>query len=129
MKGFRLRNIVAIFLLVLMGASVLMAHVWKQNAYVRLSKEGLKLSRDQKSLRDSLALLEMEAGDLRKLARIESMARTRFGLEYGITAVPVYPEGVEGREGALARGDVTATKAREESDLEAGKAAWPTRGL
>ena len=75
MKGFRLRNIVALFLLVLMGASVLMAHVWKQNAYVRLSKESVKLGREGKALRDSIALLEMEAGDLRKLGRIELLAR------------------------------------------------------
>jgi cell division protein FtsL len=124
-KGFRLRNIVALFLLVLMGASVLMAHVWKQNAYVRLSKEGLKLTREHKALRDSLALLEMEAGDLRKLARIEGMAKQRFGLEYGIPAVPVYPEGAEGKEGVLARGNAVA----EPKELETGKAAWPTRGL
>jgi hypothetical protein len=127
-KGFRLRNIVALFLLVLMGASVLMAHVWKQNAYVRLSKESLKLARDHKALRDSIALLELEAGELRKLARIEGLARERFGLEYGISAVPVYPEaGGEGHDGALARGDGNARSG--EQNLESGRAAWPTRGL
>lgn len=124
MKGFRLRNIIALFILVLMGASVLMAHVWKQNSYVRLSKEGIKLAREGKALRDTIALLEMQAGDLRKLARIEGLAKERFGLEYGITAVPVYPEAADGREGVFAR---RGEGSRD--GLESGKAAWPTRGL
>ena len=123
MKGFRLRNIVALFLLVLMGASVLMAHVWKQNAYVRLSKESMRLAREEKSLRDGIALLEMEAGALKKLGRIEGLARDRFGLVYGNHPVLVYPEGEDGPEGAFARqGDGTEA-------AETGKAAWPTRGF
>jgi cell division protein FtsB len=122
-KGFRLRNIVALFLLVLMGASVLMAHVWKQNAYVRLSKESMKLAREGKALRDSIALLEMEAGDLKKLGRIEGLARERFGLVYGNNPVLVYPEGEDGAEGTLAR------KGAGTAPAETGKAAWPTRGL
>lgn len=123
MKGFRLRNIVALFLLVLMGASVLMAHVWKQNAYVRLSKESMRLARDGKVLRDGIALLEMEAGALKKLGRIEGLARDRFGLVYGNNPVLVYPDGEDGSEGVLARKGDGAEAA------ETGKSAWPTSGF
>lgn len=121
MKGFRLRNIVALFLVVLMGASVLMAHVWKQNSYVRITKESMRLNKDRSGLRDSIALLEMQAGELRKLGRIEGLAKARFGLEYGNNPVLVYPESeIEGQADAVARRNSVA---------EAGKSAWPTRGL
>lgn len=124
MKGFRLRNIVALFALVLMGASILMAHVWKQNAYVRLSKESAQLNRDGKALRDSIALLEMEAGALRKLARIEGLAKARFGLEYGNNPVLVYPEeGADGREAMMAR-SMDGERARAASAGES-----PSRGF
>ena len=124
MKGFRLRNIVALFLFVLLGASVLVAHVWKQNAYVRLSKESARLAREHKALRDSIALLEMQAGELRKPARIEGLARARFGLEYGKHPVPVYPAGASRpAEGVL------AIEGRGAGGERIGKAAWPTRGL
>lgn len=104
MRGFKLRSIIALFLLVLMGASVLMAHVWKQNAYVRLSKEAVKLAREGKALRDTLALLELEAGELRNMARIEALARARFGLEYGAIPILVYPETGDAKRDVLARG-------------------------
>lgn len=132
MKGFRLRNIVALFLFVLLGASVLVAHVWKQNAYVRLSKESARLVREHKSLRDSIALLEMQAGDLRKPARIEGLARARFGLEYGKHPVPVYPAGAARKsEGVLARrgAGMGASDPDGSAAGKVGKAAWPTRGL
>lgn len=132
MKGFRLRNIVALFVLVLMGASVLMAHVWKQNAYVRLSKESVKLGRECKALRDTLALLEVEAGDLRKLARIEGLARERFGLEYGNTPVLVYPE--EGDAIAAGARDAAGTagsgrELKRDNVAQAGRVGWPTSGF
>lgn len=136
MKGFRLRNIVALFLFVLLGASVLVAHVWKQNAYVRLSKESARLAREHKALRDSIALLEMQAGELREPARLERLARARFGLEYGRHPVPVYPAGAaRPADGALARtGAASGTPAPGGADggrggARIGKAAWPTRGL
>lgn len=126
MKGFRLRNIVALFLFVLLGASVLMAHVWKQNSYVRLSKESVKLERGRKALRDTLALLEMEAGELRNLARIETLAREKFGLEYGNTPVLVYPGEDEAKEGEPAQRHADAVPGKAPQRSVAG---WPTRGL
>lgn len=145
MKGFRLRNIVALFLSVLLGASVLMAHVWKQNAYVRLSKESVRLDRERKALRDTLALLELEVGELRNPARLEALARGRFGLEYGIAPVLVYPggegdgavarRGGDGREALAARAEAgTGTGAGTEGrravkDLQRSIAGWLTRGL
>ncbi len=140
MKGFRLRNIIALFLSVLLGASVLMAHVWKQNAYVRLSKESVKLVRERKALRDTLALLELEAGELRSPARLEALARGRFGLEYGSAPVLVYPEAEEEGRAVMARRGGSGSEAgngtgaegegpRAVKDLRRSVAGWLTRGL
>lgn len=136
MRGFRLRNIVALFLSVLLGASVLMAHVWKQNAYVRLSKEAVELDRERKALRDTLALLELEAAELRSPARLEALARERFGLEYGIAPVLVYPEADGDARAVMARLGGAGSEAgaggegpMAVKDLRRSVAGWLTRGL
>lgn len=122
MKGLRLRKIVGLFALVLCCASGLVAHVWKQNTYVRMSMESVRLAKASAKLRNGIALLEIEAGDLRKLSRIESLARSRFGLETAGDPVPVYPEGARMEEGGR-------MMAGEGGGLESGKAGWLTRGL
>lgn len=123
MKGLKLRTIVGIFCLVLCGAGVLVAHVWKQNDYVRLSMSAVKLGQERVRLRNDIALLEVSVGGLKKRARIESLAKERFGLVYGNTPVPVYAE-----KGSGATGSVAARSASGEG-LESGEVAWRTRGL
>ncbi len=114
MKGLKLRGIVGMFGLVLCGAGVLVAHVYKQNTFVRLSIAGMRLAKLKSDLRNDIALLEVDVGGLKKLSRIEGLAKGRFGLEYGITPVLVYPD----RAGAA-----------DAKGLEVGKVAWRTKGL
>lgn len=132
MKGLKLRKIIGLFLLVLCLASVLVAHVWKQNTYVRLSIEGARLAKEDAKLRNGIALLELEAGELRKLSRIEAIAKARFGLETAKTPVPVYPEGEAasglGRSSAP-RPDAFNRVAGRTAKTESGMMAWLTKGL
>jgi cell division protein FtsL len=138
MKGLKLRTIVGLFCLVLCAAGVLVAHVWKQNAYVRISMDAVKLAKQKARLRNDIALLEVSVGGLKKISRIESMAKSRFGLEYGKTPVLVYLDGGahSGEAGEAGDGDATARTAQagfgsgggetvlEARGLESGKVAW-----
>ena len=110
----KLRGIVGIFLLVLCGAGILVAHVYKQNTWVRLSMAAIKISKAKLQLLNEIALLRVEVGSLKKPSRIESLAKGRFGLEYGNTPILVYPED---------KGMVEAHRS------ELGKVAWRTKGF
>jgi cell division protein FtsL len=125
MKGLKLRKIVGLFLLVLCLASVLVAHVWKQNTYVRLSMEAARLGKEDARLRNGIALLELEAGELHKLSRIEALAKGRFGLESAKTPVPVYPEGGDEERASGLKGRMAEGTRKTES----GMMAWLTKGL
>ena len=114
MKGLKLRGIVGLFILVLCIAAVLVADVYKQNTYVRLSIAGTKISKQKAEVRNELALLEVKTSALKKYSRIESIAKSHFGLEYGITPILVYSD----------KGNKTETKS-----LAFGKVAWRTKGL
>jgi len=114
MKGLKLRGIVGLFILVLCIAAVLVADVYKQNTYVRLSIAGTKIGKQKAEIRNELALLEVKISVLKKYSRIESIAKSRFGLEYGITPILVYSD--------------KANKAQTKS-LAFGKVAWRTKGL
>jgi hypothetical protein len=137
MKGLKLRTIVGLFCLVLCAAGVLVAHVWKQNAYVRISMGAVKLAKQRTLLRNDIALLEVSVGGLKKISRIEGMAKGRFGLEYGKSPVLVYMDGAsaQGEDGSsngrTARADGTESKESkaEGRGLESGKVAWRINGL
>jgi cell division protein FtsL len=139
MKGLKLRTIVGLFCLVLCAAGVLVAHVWKQNAYVRLSMATVKIGKVRTQLQNDIALLEISVGGLKKLSRIEGMAKGRFGLEYGNTPVLVYLESHAG-EGETEAGSASvsvsekvpgavAEAGTEAKGLEAGKVAWRIKGF
>ncbi len=126
MKGLKLRGVVGLFGLVMCGASLLVAHVYKQNSFVRFSINGAKLARQKTQLRNDIALLEVEVGGLKKLSRIESVAKARFGLEYGNAPVLVYPDGNSREARRLASAPQVAP---DQNALETGKIAWLTKGL
>lgn len=134
MKGLKLRTIIGLFCLVLCAAGVLVAHVWKQNAYVRISMATVKLAKQKAQLRNDIALLEVSVGGLKKISRIESLAKSRFGLEYGKTPVLVYFEGASGPGGsespaarvAAAGSGSRESRVPEAKGLESGKVAWRT---
>jgi cell division protein FtsL len=138
MKGLKLRSVIGLFCLVLTLAGVLVAHVWKQNAYVRISMDVMKLGKQQAQLRNEIALLEVSVGGLKKIGRIESLAKGRFGLEYGKAPVLVYVEGEAGRGGSRgadrAAGTARGTDARQAAsegnrDTQSGKIAWRINGF
>ncbi|MDB5049277.1 MAG: hypothetical protein JWO30_2348 [Fibrobacteres bacterium] len=139
MKGLKLRTVVGLFCLVLCAAGVLVAHVWKQNAYVRLSMSTVKIGKVRTQLQNDIALLEISVGGLKKLSRIEGMAKGRFGLEYGNAPVLVYLESdaAESKEGAASASaslikdrapEAMAKAGSEAKGLEAGKVAWRIKG-
>ena len=145
MKGLKLRTVIGLFCLVLCAAGVLVAHVWKQNAYVRISMAAVKLAKQKAMLRNDIALLEVSVGGLKKISRIEGMAKARFGLEYGKTPVLVYLGGATARDedegvvasartagvSPVARAEGKGREARvlETRGLEAGKVAWRINGF
>jgi hypothetical protein len=136
MKGLKLRTVVALFCLVLTLAGVLVAQVWKQNAYVRISMGAVKLAKEEAQLRNEIALLEVSVGGLKKISRIEAMAKGRFGLEYGKAPVLVYLDGEDRASRKVApAGTQTALEARIGGinglgqGLPSGKVEWRTSGL
>ena len=134
-KGFKLRKIVALMGLALGFAGVFVAHVWKQNTYIGLSLDAAKFEMQKAKLLGDVALLELEVGDLRKPERIERLAKEKFGLEYGVKPILVYPDG----ESAGAKSEVenrafggtggAAEKPSGDRKLETAGAEWPTNGL
>jgi cell division protein FtsL len=131
MKGLKLRSVIGLFCLVLILAGVLVAHVWKQNAYVRLSMDQVKLAKQQTQLRNEIALLEVSVGSLKKLSRIEGLAKNRFGLEYGKAPVLVYMDEDSRPASRAARETDAGRQAAAEGnrELQSGKVAWRTNGL
>lgn len=140
MKGLKLRTVIGLFCLVLCAAGVLVAHVWKQNAYVRISMGAVKLAKQKTMLRNDIALLEVAVGGLKKISRIEGMAKARFGLEYGKTPVLVYLGGASARdeeEGVVASARTPGVSPVARADgkesgtkgLESGKVAWRINGF
>ncbi|MBW8888997.1 MAG: hypothetical protein JF616_14685 [Fibrobacteres bacterium] len=136
MKGLKLRSVIGLFCMVLILAGVLVAHVGKQNAYVRISMDVVKLEKQQAQLRNEIALIEVSVGGLKKISRIEGLAKTRFGLEYVKAPVLVYLDRDEARASDAAREPV-GPQAAASSDkimagdkgLQSGKVAWRTNGL
>jgi cell division protein FtsL len=130
MKGLKLRSVIGLFCLVLILAGVLVAHVWKQNDYVRISMDVARLEKQQTQLRNEIALLDVSVGGLKKISRIESLAKARFGLEYVKAPVLVYLDKDEARASEAAR-EPAGPQAAAESDkgLQSGKVAWRTNGL
>jgi cell division protein FtsL len=131
MKGLKLRSVIGLFCLVLILAGVLVAHVWKQNAYVRISMDVVKLEKQQAQLRNEIALIEVSVGGLKKISRIEVLAKARFGLEYVKAPVLVYLDRDEARASDATREPVGPQAAAGAGDkgLQSGKVAWRTNGL
>ena len=143
MKGLKLRTVVGLFLLVLCAAGVQVAHVWKQNAYVRLSMSTVRIGKQKSQSRNDIALLEISVGALKKLSRIETLAKGRFGLEYGNDPVLVYLESDADDEAGAGKAKLASASleapqtvaragSRKDADargLEAGKGAWRIKGF
>ncbi len=80
MRRVKLRAVIAWMALVLLGAMSLLCLVWKQHEYARLARALDEGEKQRTQLQSGLMLLETEVRALRQPARLEAMARGRFGL-------------------------------------------------
>jgi cell division protein FtsL len=78
--GVKLRAVIAWMAGMLLAVSLPLAHVWKQQAHARVSRDLVKTARDRDALAAEVLLLETETRALRQYSRIESVARRRLGL-------------------------------------------------
>ncbi len=76
----KLRSVAGWILAMLAVASVALAHVWKQQSHVRLSRDLAVGARDRDALAAEVLLLETETRGLRQYSRIEAVAKARLGM-------------------------------------------------
>lgn len=76
----KLRAVIVWMAVMLAAVSLPLAHVWKQQAYVRLSRELAQTVKDRDALANEVLRLETETRGLRQYSRIEAVARRRLGL-------------------------------------------------
>lgn len=89
----KLRAVFAWMALTLLVASLLLAQVWKQQAFVRLSRELIQAGRDRDALATEVLVLETETRALRQFSRLETFARERLGLINPGPPTVIQPEG------------------------------------
>lgn len=132
-SGVKLRRVVMWIGAALFGAAVLSAHVYKQNLYVRLSREAQKLEQEMRKRQNELAALEIDVKGLTRRQRLEELAVKHFGLAYAGA-----PEKVYGGEGqsphGLAQGEVMAMASMDGAQTNGGSwvketVKWLTTGL
>lgn len=99
----KLRNVIVMMAAALGLAGILVAQVFRQNAYVRLSKQIRLNDKKAEALRNEIASAEMEVRKLKSLSRIEALAQRGLGLEYETRTVMVRASGAAGQV-ALAEG-------------------------
>lgn len=81
-SGVKLRRVVVWIGAALFGAAVLSAHVYKQNLYVRLSRDAQRLEQEMRKRQNELAALEIDVKGLMRRQRLEDLAVKHFGLAY-----------------------------------------------
>jgi hypothetical protein len=92
-RGFKLRSVIVWMALTLLVASLPLGMVWKHYAYVNLSRGLLEAEKRRSGLGNEVLLLETELRRLKDPARLESLARERFGLKEAGPPVLVPAEG------------------------------------
>ena len=92
-RGFKLRFVFAWMAGVSVIAFLLMGIVWKQYAYVNLSRDLMKSEKEIGSLQNQVMVYETEIRGLKQPARLEALARDHFGLVDGGVPVLVQAEG------------------------------------
>lgn len=74
-------------------ACLLMSIIWKQYAYVNLSRQVLKSQKEIGAMQNQVMVLETEIRSLKQRSRLELLAREHFGLVEGGVPVLVQAEG------------------------------------
>jgi hypothetical protein len=131
--GIKLRSVVLWIAAALFGAGVLSAHVYKQNLYVRLSREAQKLEQEKRTRQNDLASIELDVKGLMRRQRLEELAVKRFGLAYAGAPERVFNRG-EGASPAKTLGDAVAmaslpADSKQASNWVEGTVKWLTTGL
>jgi cell division protein FtsL len=129
-SGIKLRSIVMWMALALLGASLFSAHVYKQNLYVRLSRDAVKMEKEKRQQQNELASLELEVKSLMRRQRLENLAINRFGLVYAGAPEPIYRDDarmqeVEAKVAMASFQDDPKTK----NGWVTGAVRWLTEGL
>ena len=88
MKTIRLRNIFGWMLLVLACAGIFTAQVWKQNQYVKLTRDYAASQAQLVKVKSDVASIQLHNKKLKDYKRLEKLARTKFGLVY--TGIPEF---------------------------------------
>ena len=89
----KLRAVFAWIALMLLIVSFPLAQVWKQQTFVRLSRELIQAGRDRDALATEVLVLETETRALGQLSRLETVARERLGLINPGPPTVIQPEG------------------------------------
>jgi cell division protein FtsL len=89
----KLRAVLLWMGLMLAVVSLPLAQVWKQQAFVRLSRELVQAGKDRDALATEVLVLETETRALRQLSRLETFARERLGLIDPGPPMVIQPEG------------------------------------
>ena len=89
----KLRAVFAWIALMLLIVSFPLAQVWKQQTFVRLSRDLIQAGRDRDALATEVLVLETETRALGQLSRLETVARERLGLINPGPPTVIQPEG------------------------------------
>jgi cell division protein FtsL len=103
--GVKLRSVIAWIMVMLLAASLALAHLLKQRTHTRLSRELVNTGRERDALATEVLLLETETRGLRQYSRLEAVARQRLGLVDPGPPVVIQPDGqvlAEAKDGGAA---------------------------
>ena len=118
-EGMRLRSVVGWMACAFLGAALLLAHVWRQNAYVRWSRDLFVADRHIDQVRNDIALLETEIDFLSRRSRLETIAREKFGMSESVSPIPVYADERWARNASTAKPRSTQPDSDAASDATA----------
>jgi cell division protein FtsL len=125
-RGFKLRSVVVWMALVLLTTLLPLGLVWKQYAYVNLSRALENAEKDRGSLQNEVMLLETQVGELKEPSRLEELARDHFGLIDAGPPIMVQAEGqvlASNSQGSGAAGATPAASGGEDT-LKMKTASW-----
>jgi cell division protein FtsL len=91
--GVKLRTVTGWMAVMLLAASLALAHIWKQQMHARLSREIVVMGRERDALAAAVLLLDTETRGLRQYSRLEAVARQRLGLVNPGPPVMIQPAG------------------------------------
>jgi cell division protein FtsL len=129
-SGIRIRSVLLWMIAALLCASVLSAHVYKQNLYIRLSREAQQLEREKRLRLNEVASMELDVKSLMRRQRLEELAFHRFGLVYSGTPEKVVHRSETG-DGAMQEVAMAAiqSSAEKTDHWVTGAVRWLTDGL